>query len=96
MKARALGAASAVTAISITLGPALAGEEVLQLRDAPGRAYTTAYCAACHSLDYIQMNAEVFDRAGWEKSVRKMIDRFGAPIPEEDARRIVAYLAVYY
>jgi sulfite dehydrogenase (cytochrome) subunit B len=96
MKARALGVASAVMAIWAALGPALAGEEVLQLLDAPGREHTTAYCATCHSLDYIEMNAEVFDRTGWEKSVRKMIDRFGAPIPEEDAQRIVAYLAEYY
>jgi hypothetical protein len=42
------------------------------------------------------MNAEVFDGAAWQKSVRKMIDRFGAPIPEEDAQRIAAYLAEAY
>ena len=96
MKARAFGAASAVAAIVVTLGSAVAGEETLHLRDAPGREYTAAYCATCHSLDYIEMNAEVFDGAGWEKSVRKMIERFGAPIPDEDAKRIVAYLAEFY
>jgi mono/diheme cytochrome c family protein len=73
-----------------------AGEETIGLREAPGRDLTIAYCATCHSLDYIQMNAEVFDRAAWQKSVRKMIDRFGAPIPEEDAQRIAAYLAEAY
>jgi hypothetical protein len=55
-----------------------------------------AYCATCHSLDYIHMNAAVFDGAAWQKSIRKMIDRFGAPIPEEDAQRIAAYLAEAY
>ena len=42
------------------------------------------------------MNAPVFDRAGWQKSVRKMIDTFGAPISEDDARRIVEYLGNNY
>jgi cytochrome c5 len=71
-------------------------ERAIALRDAPGRELTSAYCATCHSLDYIEMNAVVLDRAGWEKSVRKMIDRFGAPIPEEDTRRILDYLAENY
>jgi hypothetical protein len=73
-----------------------AGEDRIRLRDAPGRDSATAFCATCHSLDYIEMNADVFDRAGWEKNVRKMIDRFGAPIPDEEARRIIDYLAANY
>ena len=36
------------------------------------------------------------DRTGWQKSVRKMIDQFGAPISEDDAKRIVDYLATNY
>lgn len=81
-----------------TLGAAWvrAGEETIRLADGPGRELTSAFCATCHSLDYIPMNADVFDRSGWEKSVRKMIDRFGAPIPEEEARRILDYLAENY
>jgi cytochrome c5 len=78
------------------VGRVSASEETVQLREAPGREVTTAFCATCHSLDYIEMNAEVFDRSGWEKSVRKMIDRFGAPIPEQDARTISDYLADNY
>lgn len=42
------------------------------------------------------MNAVVMDRAGWEKSIHKMIDRFGAPISEEEARNILEYLAKHY
>lgn len=85
-------------AISMTLPASLvaAGEEAISLRDAPGRAVVTARCAVCHSLDYVQMNAVVLDRAGWQKSVRRMIDAFGAPIGEDDARRIVDYLAENY
>ena len=81
---------------ALSAGRASAGEESIQLQDAPGRVETAASCAMCHSLDYIEMNAVVLDRAGWEKSVRKMIDRFGAPIGDDDAKRIVDYLARHY
>jgi hypothetical protein len=90
--------ASAALALSFVLvvGRASAGEEAIQLRDAPGRDLTAGLCVTCHSLDYVEMNAEVFDRSGWEKNVRKMIDRFGAPISEEDAKTILDYLAQNY
>ena len=73
-----------------------AGEESVKLQDAPGRDLVVARCAVCHSVDYVQMNAPVLDRAGWEKSVRKMIDQFGAPISEADAKSILDYLATNY
>ena len=73
-----------------------AAEESIQLQDAPGRDLVMARCSVCHSVDYVPMNAPVLDRAGWQKSVRKMIEQFGAPIEEEDARRIVEYLATNY
>ena len=73
-----------------------ASEQEIQLHDAPGRDLVVARCSVCHSVDYVQMNAPVFDRAGWQKSVRKMIDAFGAPISEDDAQRIVEYLGNNY
>jgi sulfite dehydrogenase (cytochrome) subunit B len=79
-----------------TTGIAVAGEETIQLKDGEGRALTAARCAICHSLDYIQMNAAVISRPEWEKSIRKMIDRFGAPVSEDEAHRILEYLAQQY
>ena len=73
-----------------------ASEETIELQDAPGRDLVMARCSVCHSLDYVQMNAPVLDGAGWQKSVRKMIDQLGAPIGEEDAKVIVEYLASHY
>ena len=73
-----------------------AGEETVKLRDAPDRDLVVARCSTCHSVDYVQMNAPVLDPAGWQKSVRKMIDQFGAPISEADAKSIVDYLAANY
>ena len=73
-----------------------AGENEVQLHDAPDRDLVVARCSICHSVDYVQMNAPVFDHAGWEKSDRKMIDAFGAPISDDDAKRIVEYLGNNY
>lgn len=89
-------ALAAPIALLVLAHPARAGEETIQLKDAPARQLTAARCVICHSLDYIPMNATVMDRASWEKSVRKMIDRFGAPVSEEEAKQILAYLANHY
>jgi sulfite dehydrogenase (cytochrome) subunit B len=75
---------------------ALAGEESIQLIDAPGRDLTATSCVTCHSLDYIPMNAPLMSRASWEKTVHKMIDKFGAPIRPEDVEQILAYLTAHY
>jgi cytochrome c5 len=75
---------------------AAAGEETIALADGPGREITAASCAVCHSLDYLSMNAAVMNRAAWEKSIRKMIDRFGAPISAENMPVILDYLALRY
>jgi len=92
----ALRSASALAALLLGGLAIAAGEESIQLQDAPERDLVVARCSVCHSADYVQMNAPVLDRAGWQKSVRKMIDTFGAPISEDDARRIVEYLANNY
>jgi mono/diheme cytochrome c family protein len=76
--------------------PGRAGEDSVQLRDGPGRALVEAQCVACHSLDYIPMNSPIFDRAGWQGSVTKMIRVMGAPIDDRDAAAIVDYLATRY
>ena len=80
----------------LTFGSARAGEESIRLVDGEARNLTATSCVTCHSLDYIQMNAPLMNRAAWQKSVHKMIDKFGAPIAGEDAARIVDYLSEHY
>jgi hypothetical protein len=53
-------------------------------------------CAACHSVDYIQMNAPFMKRAGWEAEVKKMVKVYGAPVADEDAAKIIDYLTRHY
>lgn len=73
-----------------------ADESSVQLIESPGRDLTVARCLICHSLDYIPMNAAVMDRSGWQKTIQKMRERFGAPISEDDARQILDYLSEHY
>jgi hypothetical protein len=94
MRSRALAFVLIVCACAA--GPSHAGEENIRLKEGVGRDVTSARCAVCHSLDYIPMVAPAMNRAAWEKSVQKMIDAFGAPVNEQEARSIVQYLGQHY
>ncbi len=76
--------------------PALAEEKPIALKNAPGRDVVENNCGACHSLDYIRMNSPFLDAAKWQAEVTKMIKTFGAPISDDDARKIMDYLARNY
>jgi mono/diheme cytochrome c family protein len=86
---------AAALVLFLLAGNALAQEEKLVLKDAPGRD-KAMQCVACHSLDYLQMNSRFLDKAGWTASVNKMINAFGAPIAKEDIDAIASYLADNY
>jgi len=78
------------------LSAAGVGEEAIQLKEGPGRDLTLSRCITCHSLDYIEMNAAVLDRAGWQKTIRKMTERFGAFLSDQEAAEILEYLSANY
>ena len=71
-------------------------ETAIALADGPGRDQVQAACSMCHSLDYIVMNSPIQDQAGWDKTVKKMVTVFGAPLTAEESSAIVAYLARHY
>ena len=82
--------------ISFFAATATAGENQILLKDRPGRNQVIAQCSICHSLDYITLHAAILDRAGWEKTVGKMINVMGAPINDADKKIIIDYLANNY
>jgi len=82
--------------LSFFAAEASAGESQIVLKDRPGKNQVIAQCAMCHSLDYITMHATILDRAGWEKTVGKMINVMGAPINDADKKIIIDYLAQNY
>ncbi len=93
---RRIAAAIALAACAIPPAAGAAGESGIALVEGPGRDRTQAACAMCHSLDYILTNSPFLDRAGWQKTVDKMIKVFGAPIAPADAGEIVNYLDLNY
>jgi cytochrome c5 len=48
-------------------------------------------CLTCHSGRYVSMQP-CFSKTVWQNEVKKMIDAYGAPIPEADQTLIVEYL----
>jgi len=74
-------------------GNALAADT---LKPGPGADITVAICSACHTTDYIVMNSTFLTPENWKAEVAKMRTAFGAPIDEETAARISAYLAATY
>jgi sulfite dehydrogenase (cytochrome) subunit B len=67
---------------------------------APGlnRDVAEEHCIVCHSVDYIttQPRNLADPRKFWSAEVNKMRQVYGAPIPDEDAAKIVEYLVATY
>ena len=93
---RNVRAALAGVVMVLGVASARADESSVQLTQADGVERVQAYCAICHSLDYIVMNSPFQDRAGWDKTVTKMVKVMGAPLTPEDTAAIVDYLAANY
>ena len=85
-----------VLAAALIASPVVADEKPIELKKAPGLDKVEANCAACHSLDYIQMNSPFLSAAVWDAEVGKMIKAFGAPTEDADAAAIKDYLKQNY
>jgi sulfite dehydrogenase (cytochrome) subunit B len=59
----------------------------------PGKTEFTSYCGICHSLRYISAQPD-FPRKTWEAEVKKMVEKYGAPIDTANSTRIVNYLVL--
>jgi sulfite dehydrogenase (cytochrome) subunit B len=87
--------AAAITT-TIVAGAAAAEEKSVQLKPGPGLDKVEGNCSGCHSLDYVPMNSAFLNAAGWDAEVAKMINAFGAPIDQADAKAIADYLKSNY
>jgi len=86
-----LAAAAVLVAVS-----ARAEEPSIQLKAGAGLDKVQSNCSGCHSLDYVPMNSPFLNAAGWDAEVAKMINAFGAPIDQADAKIIADYLKKNY
>jgi mono/diheme cytochrome c family protein len=91
---RSIAIAAVMTAV--VLGFAAAEEKPVQLKQGPGLDKVEGNCGGCHSLDYVPMNSPFLNAAGWDAEVAKMINAFGAPIDQGDAKIIADYLKSNY
>jgi cytochrome c5 len=93
----ALGRSTDTTAASASESGA-SESSVSEEEAAPGegRELFIARCTSCHSVDYVSMHARFGTRALWEMEVAKMRNAFKAPLSDDEARRIVDYLARAY
>lgn len=66
-----------------------------ELPDGPGKELVLSYCQVCHSVTYIPMQPPL-PAATWEAEVNKMIKTYGAQIPEDAAKQIIAYLQAHF
>lgn len=90
------GRGAALFALLVVVAPAQADETSVVLAQQAGVEQVQAYCSMCHSLDYIVMNSPFQDRAGWDKTVTKMVKVMGAPLTPEDSAVVIDYLAANY
>lgn len=65
------------------------------LKPGQGAEVTRNHCVACHSADYIVTQPRG-DAIQWQGVVRKMIQVYGVPISDPDAKAIVDYLSSAY
>jgi len=70
--------------------------ETARFQPGPGVEFAEKNCSVCHSADYIGTQPPKRGKAFWQAEVTKMIKVYGAPIADEDAGRIVEYLAATY
>jgi sulfite dehydrogenase (cytochrome) subunit B len=90
---------AALAAALLLCGATAHGEparERTELKAGPGHDLTVGRCVICHSLDYIPANAPAMNRTGWQKTIQKMRERYGAPISDAEAQQILDYLASDY
>ncbi|MBE7446273.1 MAG: sulfide dehydrogenase [Planctomycetia bacterium] len=66
-----------------------------ELAKGEGLDIVQGYCNLCHSVTYITMQPPL-PADTWEAEVLKMIDTYGALIPEDETRQVIVYLQAHY
>lgn len=69
--------------------------ETTTLKAGPGVELAQANCLICHSPDYIATQPPM-PRKFWEANVKKMVDKYAAPIPPEQLTALADYLTATY
>jgi sulfite dehydrogenase (cytochrome) subunit B len=91
-----------LSAIGLAAATMFAGEvtitlptETVMLKPGKGVELAQANCMTCHSADYLAMQPPM-PKKFWEANVKKMIEKYAAPISPEATAGLVEYLAATY
>ena len=60
-----------------------------------GRELVESFCVACHSLRYLTTQPPLPAKQ-WAATVDKMVQAYGAVVPDEARAQIVAYLQAHF
>jgi sulfite dehydrogenase (cytochrome) subunit B len=101
MKRFILVAVLALATTGVTLAKSLTytlppEASTLKKTDDPGYPQADSLCVACHSRDYITTQPRGKGRDFWTAEVTKMVNVYGAKIPEASRPPIIDYLAANY
>ena len=66
-----------------------------QFKRGRGMELVVGNCILCHSPDYVSMQPPL-DNTGWTAIVKKMREKYGAPLPEDKVDEVVKYLVENY
>jgi hypothetical protein len=77
-------------AVTITLPP-----ETDTYKSAAGVELMKQNCLMCHSVEYVATQPRM-PRKFWEATVKKMKDKYGAPVPDAQVSALVDYLSANY
>lgn len=69
--------------------------ETASFKPAAGADLANGQCLTCHSVDYVVIQPPS-PRTYWESCIKKMREKFGAAIPDEQVEPLVNYLSQNY
>ena len=64
-------------------------------KPAPGVELANGQCLSCHSVEYVAMQPPL-PRTFWATSVKKMREKYGAAVAEEQVEPLLDYLTKHY
>ena len=76
--------------VTITLPP-----ETATFKAAPGVEVAMANCLVCHSTEYISSQPPMA-RPFWEATIKKMREKYAAPVPDNAVTALADYLVANY
>ncbi len=64
-------------------------------RKGEGMLLAQALCLNCHSTEYCSMQPPLPEKY-WDATLKKMVEKFGAPVPPETMPALLKYLVTAY